>query len=206
MARYLKFALPKGRLADSVFSVLEKAGYKIEVPKKTRKLVVTDEANQFKYYFVKPSDVVTYVDEGVCDIGVVGKDTILESSASVYELFDLGIGKCKMVVAGLPNYTYQGELRVATKYPKIAREYYAKTNQTVNIVKLNGSVELGPILGLSDVIVDIYETGRTLRANGLEVIDDFLDISSRVIANKASYRQKYTEIKTLLNRLEQEGE
>ncbi len=202
MAEYLKLALPKGRLADDVFNVLKEAGYTIDIPKKTRKLVVTDEDNKFKYYFVKPSDVVTYVNEGVCDIGVVGKDTILENEASIYELFDLEIGKCKMVVAGKPDQTYQGDLRVATKYPKIARQYYQKTNQNVTIVKLNGSVELGPILGLSDVIVDIYETGRTLRANGLEVIDDFLDISSRIIANKASYRQKFNPINELLNRLE----
>lgn len=199
MNDYLKIALPKGRLAFQVFDLMKQAGYEIEIEKNTRKLIITDNENKFIYMFIKPTDIVTYVSEGVCDIGVVGKDSIEEENKDIYELMDLGIGKCKMVVAGkradvLENKT---TVSVASKYPKIANDYFKAKNVKTNIVKLNGSVELGPLVGLSDVIVDIYETGSTLKANNLIVIEDIFEITCRLIANKASYRVNYQVIREL---------
>ena len=199
MNEYLKIALPKGRLAYQVFDLMKQAGYDIDVEKNTRKLIIEDEENKFIYMFIKPTDIVTYVSEGVCDIGVVGKDSIVEENKEIYELLDLGIGKCKMVVAGkdigvLDNKT---TINVASKYPKIASDYFKSKNMKANIVKLNGSVELGPLVGLSDVIVDIFETGSTLKANNLLVIEDIFDISCRLITNKVSYRIKYKTIREL---------
>lgn len=203
MANYLTIALPKGRLANDVFDIMKEAGYNISLSNNKRKLVVEDDANGFRYLFVKPSDVITYVEEGVADLGVVGKDTILEEQKDIYELYDLGIGKCKMVVAspnGVPI-DNRSTVTVATKYPNITRQYLASKYNNIHIVYLRGSVELGPLVGLSDVIVDIYETGNTLRANDLDVIEDLFDISARLIANKASYRRNFKPIQALLDRL-----
>lgn len=203
MKEYTKIALPKGRLSFKVFELMKNAGYQIEVEKNTRKLVIVDEDNKFIYMFIKPSDVITYVYEGVCDIGVVGRDSIIEEAKDVYELLDLKIGKCKMVVAGHKETDLENRstIIVASKYPNIAKSYFLKRNIVAETVKLNGSVELGPIVGLSDVIVDIFETGSTLKANNLVVIDDIFDISCRLITNKVSYRTKNTQIKELQRRL-----
>lgn len=203
MNDYLKIALPKGRLAFQVFDLMRQAGYDIEVEKNTRKLIIKDEENKFIYMFIKPTDIVTYVCEGVCDIGVVGKDSIVEENKEIYELMDLEIGKCKMVVAGKDENILDDKtsINVASKYPKIANDYFKENNIKANIVKLNGSVELGPLVGLSDVIVDIFETGSTLKANDLIVIRDIFDISCRLIANKVSYRINNKIIKELERKL-----
>lgn len=208
MNEYIKIALPKGRLAYQVFDLMNQAGYDIDVEKNTRKLIIKDVKNKFMYMFIKPSDIITYVYEGVCDVGVVGKDSIVEENKSVYELLDLKIGKCQMVVAGkeidaLDNIT---AITVASKYPKIATDYFNSQNISSTIVKLNGSVELGPLVGLSDVIVDIYETGATLRANNLKVITEIFDISCRLISNKVSYRNHNLKIRELENRLSQRSD
>jgi ATP phosphoribosyltransferase len=193
----ITIALPKGRLAAQVFELMEQAGYTIQLSDNKRKLVVNDTDNGFRYLFVKPSDVITYVEEGVADLGVVGKDSIFEERRDIYQLLDLGIGACKMVVAGPENISLSNRntLRVATKYPATARDYLADRFPNLHIVYLRGSVELGPLVGLSDVIVDIFETGNTLKANGLVVKEELFDISSYLIANKASYRLYYNKIK-----------
>jgi ATP phosphoribosyltransferase len=159
--------------------------------------------------FVKPIDVITYVENGVADVGVIGKDSILEEEADVYELLDLGFGKCKFSIAGYPgNVLHQKDtvLRIATKYPKVTSSYFQKRNQPIEIIKLNGSVELAPLVGLSDVIVDIVETGSTLKANGLVILEDMIDISAKLIANRVSYRFKYDRIKGLVDQLERQKE
>jgi ATP phosphoribosyltransferase len=201
----LNIALPKGRLSKDTFQLLEKAGYTLPDVSQGRKLVLEDTINNFTYYFVKPSDVPTYVQEGVCDIGIVGMDTLLESSATVFELLDLKIGTCKMVLAGQDATVLDKPevLRIATNFPKIAKTFFKKVNRKVTIVKLNGSVELGPIVGLSDAIVDIYETGSTLKANGLSVFDDIVPISAYLIAGEASYSIKNSAIKNVLYRLKE---
>ncbi|HSQ89680.1 MAG TPA: ATP phosphoribosyltransferase [Romboutsia sp.] len=166
----------------------------------SRKLIFKDEKNKIIYINVKPSDVVTYVEKGVADLGVVGKDTILESEEDVYEILDLGFGKCKFSIAGIKGqsiYRKDEVLKVATKYPEIAKKYFKEREQKIEIIKLNGSVELAPLVGLSDVIVDLVETGNTLKANGLEIIEDMLDISSRLICNRVSYRFKFDRIKSI---------
>ena len=203
MNDYLKIALPKGRLAYQVFDMMNNAGYSIDVEEKTRKLIIKDDVNKFIYMFIKPTDIVTYVDQGVCDIGVVGKDSIVEEDKDIYELMDLEIGKCKMVVAGEDESILENisSIRVASKYPKIAKDYFDSINIRADIVKLNGSVELGPLVGLSDVIVDIFETGSTLKANNLLVVSDIFDISCRLISNKVSYRINNKVIKELESRL-----
>lgn len=199
MENSVKIALPKGRLAKQVLQLFKEFGYPVQIDSSSRKLIIVDEVTNFTFMFVKPSDVITYVYEGVCDIGVVGKDNLLEENKAVYELVDLNIGRCQMVVAGMDQEVYNSkkELRVATKYPVIAKKYFEEKNRKVNIIELKGSVELGPLVGLSDVIVDIYETGATLKANGLNVFDFFLDISARLIANQYSYRTMYDQINTL---------
>jgi ATP phosphoribosyltransferase len=204
MTKQLNIALPKGRLAEEVFELLKKAGYTVPKNNNSRKLIIEDDNNNFTYFLVKPTDVITYVKEGVCDIGIIGKDNILEEAKDIYELLDLSLGRCKMVVAGINNdvMTKANPLTVATKYPKIAKTYFKQIGKPVDIIKLNGSVELGPLVGLSDVIVDIYETGNTLKANGLTVFEDIVHISSRLIANKASYRLKNTAIKTITKNLQ----
>ena len=207
--RYITFALAKGRLAKHTLGLLEKIGITCEEMKdeKTRKLIFVNEELGFKFFLSKATDVPTYVELGAADIGVVGKDTILEAGRKLYEVLDLNTGKCRMCVAGPASAREQlnnGSLiRVASKYPGIAKDYfYNKKHQTAEIIKLNGSVELAPIVGLSEVIVDIVETGSTLKANGLEVIDWVTDISARLIANTASLKLRKKEIEELQKKLE----
>ncbi len=203
----LNIALPKGRLGEKVYKMLEKAGYSCdEITKESRKLIFTDEANGVQYFWVKPSDVPIYVEHGAADLGVAGKDVLLENRSDVYELLDLHIGKCRMAVASKNDYRadLSKPLVVATKFVNIAKDYYAGKNRDIDIIKLSGSIELAPILGLSDVIVDIVETGTTLRENDLCVFEEILPISARLIANKARYKFKNTEIDLMTERLKKE--
>ena len=203
----LNIALPKGRLGDKVYDLFAKIGFECALYNEpNRKLVLTSEENQVSYFLVKPSDVTIYVDRGVADIGVVGKDTLLESDADVYELLDLQLGKCRVAVAGAPDFRADRSttLRVATKYPSIAQKYYASQNQDIEIIKLNGSIELAPILGLSDVIVDIVETGSTLRENNLAVLEEIMPISARLVVNKSSYKFQNDVISGIVAKLKGE--
>ena len=200
----LNVALPKGRLGDKVYDLLSGVGYGCpENYTDTRKLVVENPKAGIRYFLVKPSDVAIYVEHGAADIGIVGKDILEESGADVYELLDTGLGKCRMCVACPVNFEDDPgrTLRVATKFVSIAKAYYAAQGRDIDIIKLNGSIELAPILGLSDVIVDIVETGTTLKENNLKVLTEFMPISARFIANKASYQFKRAEIETLLAKL-----
>ncbi len=200
----LNVALPKGRLGDKVYDLLAGVGYGCpEERTDTRKLVVENPAAGIRYFLVKPSDVAIYVEHGAADIGIVGKDILAESGADVYELLDTGLGKCRMCVAGPKDFVEDQSraLRVATKFVEIAKAYYGAQGRDIDIIKLNGSIELAPILGLSDVIVDIVETGTTLRENDLKVLTEFMPISARFIANRASYQFKRREIDRLLERL-----
>ena len=206
--RYLTFALTKGRLADKTLSLLESIGLTCEEmkDKSSRKLVFVNEEQKLRFFLAKGPDVPTYVEYGAADIGVVGKDTLLEEGRRVYEVLDLGFGKCRMCVCGPESarelLKHHEMIRVASKYPNIAKEYfYNKKNQTVDIIKLNGSVELGPIVGLSDVIVDIVETGGTLRENGLEVLEEVCPLSARMIVNQVSMQMQPERIKDLIARL-----
>jgi ATP phosphoribosyltransferase len=203
--RYLTFALGKGRLVKSTMELLEKCGIQCEevTDKETRKLIFTNEELKLRFFLAKGPDVPTYVEYGAADIGIVGEDTILEEERNVYEVLDLGFGKCRMCVAGPPSakdlLSHHEMIRVASKYPNIAKNYfYNKKNQTVDIIKLNGSVELGPIVGLSDVIVDIVETGSTLKANGLEVLEEICPLSARVIVNPVSMQMENDRIRKLI--------
>ena len=203
---WLNIALPKGRLGDKAYKLLAEAGYRAnEDYNDTRKLVVENPEAGVRYFLVKPSDVAIYVEHGAADIGIVGKDILTESDADVYELLDTGMGKCRMCVAGPKNFVDDESraLRVATKFVNIARNHYERRGRDIDIIKLNGSIELAPILGLSDVIVDIVETGTTLRENNLAVIEEFMPISARFIANKASYKFKYQQMSTLLNKMKE---
>ena len=198
----LTFALSKGRLADKIFKMLKELNLcDITVDSDDRRLVI--EANDFKFFLAKPSDVPTFVESGVADIGVVGKDTILEENRDLTEVLDLGFGKCRMCVcakeADGESYKLKTNLRVATKYPHIAKEYFDSLNQNVTIIKLNGSVELAPIVGLSDVIVDIVESGRTLKENGLAPVTTIVELSARLICNNASLKTKYDEISDIIS-------
>ena len=200
----LNVALPKGRLGDKVYDLLAKIGYGCpEDYNATRKLVVENPAAGIRYFLVKPSDVAIYVEHGAADVGIVGKDILTEASADVYELLDTGLGKCRMCVAAPADYQDDPSrpVRVATKFVNIAKNYYASLGRDIDIIKLNGSIELAPILGLSDVIVDIVETGTTLRENGLKVVTEFMPISARFIANKASYQFKHKEMDEMLTKL-----
>ena len=206
--RYLTFALGKGRLARQTLELFEKVGITCEEMKDedSRKLIFTNEELRLKFFLSKGPDVPTYVEYGAADIGVVGKDTILEEGRKVHEVLDLGYGKCRMCVCGYKDagqYLKNHELiRVATKYPNIAKDYFYTTkNQTVEIIKLNGSIELAPIVGLSEVIVDIVETGSTLRENGLEVLEEVCPLSARMIVNPVSMRMESDRIRTLLMKL-----
>ena len=193
----INIALPKGRLGEKVYDMFEKAGYECpSIREKNRKLLFTNEEKGICYFWVKPSDVAIYVERGAADIGVAGKDILLEYEPEVYELLDLDIGKCMMAVAAPNGYIDrpQRTLRVATKFERIAAGYYASIGRDIDIIHLNGSIELAPLLGLSDVIVDIVETGSTLKANNLSVVERIVDISARFIANKASYEFKKNEI------------
>ena len=206
--RYLTFALGKGRLANQTLGLFEKIGITCEEmkDKNSRKLIFTNEELKLRFFLAKGPDVPTYVEYGAADIGVVGKDTILEEGRKVHEVLDLGYGKCKMCVCGYkdaaPLLQHHELIRVATKYPNIAKDYfYNKKHQTVEITKLNGSIELAPIVGLSEVIVDIVETGSTLRENGLEVLEEVCPLSARMIVNPVSMRMESERIKNLLMKL-----
>ena len=200
-------AIAKGRIEKDVYRRLKILSMENCIETDSRKLIFTDEENNITYIHVKPSDVVTYVEKGVADLGIVGKDTILENENDneVYELLDLGFGKCKFSVAGVRgknNYLKEETLKVATKYPTIAKNYFKSRGQKIEIIKLNGSVELAPIVGLSDVIVDLVETGNTLKANGLEIVEDMCNISSRIIANRVSYKFKKVKIENIIEKFE----
>lgn len=200
----INVALPKGRLGDKVYDLLASVGYGCpENYNDTRKLVVENPEAGIRYFLVKPSDVAIYVEHGAADIGIVGKDILAEYGADVYELLDTGLGKCRMCVAGPVDFQDDPSrvLKVATKFVNIAKAYYASQGRDIEIIKLNGSIELAPLLGLSDVIVDIVETGTTLKENDLRVITEFMPISARFIANRASYQFKHKEIYTLLKKL-----
>lgn len=200
----LNIALPKGRLGDHVYEMFSQVGFDCKaIYEDNRKLVFENEASGVRYLLVKPSDVAIYVEHGAADIGVVGKDVLLESEPDVYELLDLNIGKCRVAVAAPNGYVDDSErtLRVATKYGNIAKHYYAGVNREIEIIKLNGSIELAPILGLSDVIVDIVESGSTLRENNLSVLCDIVPVSARLIANKSSFKFKNAVIADAQQRL-----
>lgn len=205
--RYLTFALAKGRLAEQTMELLEQVGMPCEEMKnKSRKLIFVNEDLKLKFFLSKASDVPTYVEYGAADIGVVGKDTLLEEKRNLYEILNLGFGNCKMVVAGKQHSREKLErscnLRVATKYPQIATEYfYHKKRQTVEIIKLNGSIELAPIVGLSDVIVDIVETGSTLKENGLIILEEICTISARMVVNRVSMKMENERITKLIEDL-----
>ena len=206
--RYLTFALAKGRLAKTTMAMFEELEITCEAmkDKDTRKLIFVNEELKLKFFLAKASDVPTYVEYGAADIGVVGEDTILEEGRNLYEVMDLGFGKCRMCVCGPASAREKlkhGELiRVASKYPHIAKDYfYNKKFQTVEIIKLNGSVELAPIVGLSEVIVDIVETGSTLRANGLEVLEEICSLSARMVVNQVSLKMEQERIRKLIQDL-----
>lgn len=206
--RYLTFALGKGRLANKTLELLEEIGIHCEEmkDKESRKLIFVNEELKLKFFLAKGPDVPTYVEYGAADIGVVGKDTILEEQRRVFEVLDLGFGKCRMCVCGPESarelLKHNEMIRVATKYPIIAKDYfYNQKHQTVDIIKLNGSVELGPIVGLSDVIVDIVETGSTLRENGLGVLEEICPLSARMIVNQVSMQMEAERIRHIINAL-----
>ena len=204
MDKMLNVALPKGRLGEKVYTMFEKAGFECPtVMENSRKLIFENPNKGVRYFWVKPSDVAIYVERGAADIGVVGKDILLEYEPDVYELFDLKTGICRMAVAAKENFhdDKRRTLKVATKFANIARKYYLSLGRDIDIIHLNGSIEIAPILGLSDVIVDIVETGTTLRENHLEVIDTIVGISARLIANKANYRFKNQPIEEILSSL-----
>ncbi len=208
--KYLTFALAKGRLAKQTIALLKQIGITCEEinDPNTRKLVFVNEEQKVKFFLAKASDVPTYVEYGVADIGVVGKDTLLEEGRKLYEVLDLGFGACNMCVCGpeeAKEKLQHGELiRVATKYPNIAKEYFYKDkNQTVEIIKLNGSVELGPVVGLSEVIVDIVETGSTLRENGLQVLEKICPLSARMVVNQVSLKMQQERIRDLIHKLQE---
>ncbi len=197
----LNIALPKGRLGEKVYDMLEHAGYPCEAIKANgRKLIFENTELGIRYFWVKPSDVSIYVERGAADIGIAGKDILLEYTPDVYELLDLKIGKCRMAVAAKKGFRDDGRktLKVATKFVNITKKHYSGISRDIDIIKLNGSIELAPILGLSDVIVDIVETGSTLRENDLDVVDTIVPISARLIANKSSFKFKTNEIENLV--------
>lgn len=200
----LNIALPKGRLANKTLELLKAIGFDTEVVSEdNRKLVFTDAAQTVRYFLVKPSDVAIYVERGVADIGVVGKDTLLENRADVYELLDLKKGKCRVCVAAKNGFRDERTrpLIVATKFPNIARSYYSSLDRDIEIIKLSGSIELAPIVGMSDVIVDLVETGNTLRENDMSITAEIVAVSARLIANKSSYKFKSNEIVALVDAL-----
>ena len=205
----LNIALPKGRLGEKAYALFEKAGFDCPaIKEENRKLIFVNEALGVRYFWAKPSDVAIYVERGAADIGVAGKDILLEYEPDVYELMDLGIGKCRMTVSGMRGFRDDGEktLTVATKFSRITRDYYASLGRDIDIVHLNGSIEIAPILGLSDVIVDIVETGTTLKENNLEVVSTIFPISARLIANKSAYKFKGERINEILKGITREME
>lgn len=205
---YLTFALAKGRLATQTLSILESIGITCEEmkDKSSRKLIFVNEEQKLKFFLAKASDVPTYVEYGAADIGVVGRDTILEEDKHIYEVLDLNLGKCRMCVAGpesAKEMLHSGQvIRVATKYPRIAKDYFFnKKHQTVEIIKLNGSIELAPIVGLSEVIVDIVETGTTLKENGLSVLEEIYPLSARMVVNPVSMKMEHERIAMIIDKL-----
>ena len=206
--RYLTFALGKGRLANKALETFEKIGITCEEmkDKNTRKLIFVNEELKLRFFLAKGPDVPTYVEYGAADIGIVGKDTILEEARNIYEVLDLGFGKCRMCICGPKEskelLQHHELIRVATKYPRIAKDYfYNKKHQTVEIIKLNGSIELAPIVGLSEVICDIVETGSTLRENGLEVLEEVCPLSARMVVNQVSMKMEHERITKLITDL-----
>ena len=193
----LNIALPKGRLGEKVYRMFEESGYGCPgILEDSRRLVFENKDRGVRYFWVKPSDVTVYVERGAADIGVAGKDILEENRADVYELLDLNVGRCRMCVAAKRDFRENPDvtLRVATKFSNVARDYYTSIGREIDIIPLNGSIELAPVLGMSDVIVDIVETGTTLRENGLEVKQTIMPISARLIANKSAFEFKRTEI------------
>ena len=204
MKQTINVALPKGRLGLKVYKMFAATGYECpELLEASRKLIFENEEKHVRYFWVKPSDVAIYVERGAADVGVVGKDILLESEPEVYEMLDLKCGKCRMMVAAPKEWRDDTEhtLRVATKFPHIAQNYYADKSRDIDIIKLNGSIEIAPILGLTDGIVDIVETGNTLRANNLDTRETIVDISARFIANKSSFKFKTHEIEEMVEDL-----
>ena len=204
MKTMINVALPKGRLGEKVYAMFENAGYECpSIKEVNRKLIFENEEAGVRYFWVKPSDVAIYVERGAADIGVAGKDILLEYAPDVYELLDLNMGKCRMAVAAKKDFRDNTEntLRVATKFTNIAKDYYSKKGRDIDIIKLNGSIEIAPILGLSDVIVDIVETGKTLLENDLEPKETIVPIRARLIANKASFKFKMEQIENIKNGL-----
>lgn len=204
----IHIALAKGRIHKVVMKYLKESGYDFPTyTEESRKLIFEDASGSLKVTLVKSPDVAVYVERGAADIGIVGEDVLIEDNAGakVYEVLDIGIGRCNMAVAGVKGKTVDMSKRitVGTKYPRIARRYFEQNHHSVDIIKLNGSVELAPLVGLSDVIVDIVETGNTLRANGLEVLEYFMDFSARMICNPVSFKLKYQEISTLIEVIKQ---
>lgn len=200
----LNVALPKGRLGEKVYQMFELAGYECRsIKENNRKLIFENPEKGVRYFWVKPSDVAIYVEHGAADIGIAGKDILLEYEPDVYELLDLDIGKCRMAVAAKKDFhdNVRTTLRVATKFTNITKNYYSSKGRDIDIIHLNGSIEIAPILGLSDVIVDIVETGTTLKENNLEVVENIVPISARVIANKASFKFKNEQIEEITDRL-----
>ncbi len=208
--KYLTIALPKGRLAELTLELLQKAGIQCKSTElKSRKLIIEDDENLVRFFMAKPSDVPVYVEYGVADLGVVGKDTLMEESRDLYEVLNLGFGACRMAVAGPAE--LMGKLddipnkRVATKYPKVARDYFELVRkESIEVIKLNGSVELAPLVGLSEVIVDIVESGRTLKENNLVVLEEICDISARLVVNKVSMKMKNDRIRELISGMRKE--
>ena len=209
MDNMLNIALPKGRLGEKVYAMFEKAGFDCpSIRENNRKLIFENADAGVRYFWVKPSDVAIYVERGAADIGVAGKDILLEYEPDIYELLDLGLGKCRMAVAAKAGFRddLQRTLRVATKFSNIAANYYLSKGRDIDIIHLNGSIEIAPILGLSDVIVDIVETGTTLKENNLTVIETIVPISARLIANKAGYQFKGNRIDALVQKLKTQME
>lgn len=204
MKKMVNVALPKGRLGEKVYAMFERAGFECpSIHENNRKLIFENDQVGICFFWVKPSDVAIYVERGAADIGVAGKDILLEYKPDVYELLDLNMGKCRMAVAAPKTFRddRQKTLRVATKFTNIAKQYYASQGRVIDLIKLNGSIELAPLLGLSDVIVDIVETGTTLKENGLEPFETIVPISARLISNKVSYKFKQDKINAIVSGL-----
>ena len=209
MDNMINIALPKGRLGEKVYSYFEREGMEAEgIHEESRKLVFENAEGTLRFFWVKPSDVAIYVERGAADIGVAGKDILLEYNPDVYELLDLNIGKCRMAVAAKEDFrdNPQKTLKVATKFTNIAKQYYTSLGRDIDIIHLNGSIEIAPILGLSDVIVDIVETGTTLKENHLAVVETIVPISARLIANKSSFKFKNEAIESIVKKLSEIGE
>lgn len=204
----INIALPKGRLGEKVYTLFKNAGFECpSIEEVNRKLIFENPSRQVRYFWVKPSDVAIYVERGAADIGVAGKDILLEYTPDIYELLDLKMGRCRMAVAAPKEFKDDSSatLRVATKFPNIAASYYCEKCRDIDIIKLNGSIEIAPILGLSDVIVDIVETGKTLLENNLVPLETIVPISARLIGNKASYKFKYDKIRAIVQAVEKEA-